>query len=412
MNIEKLMNRNFSLMIVGQIISLFGNAILRFSLSLYVLDMTGSAAAFGGILAISIIPTILLAPFGGILADRMSRKYIMLILDFLTAALIFIFSLFITQNIAIVWIGIVMIMLSIIQSFYQPAVQASIPLLASQDNLMKANGIVVQVNALANLLGPILGSILFTILPFVSLLWIAAGSFFFSAILECIMQIPYTKTTHTGSTLIIIKHDLKEGMHFITKQQPILWKLLFVLASLNLILSSFLTVGLPVISNITLSLPPAYYGVLQASIGIGSIIGSLFLPYFQKRYNIKRSYIFLILASICILPIAISLSLNTTVYIKYAIILIASVLTMAFAAVFNIYTQTFLQQQTPNHLLGKVSSFVTMIVMCSYPIGQSIYGALFDTFNHQIPLIVGIAAFLSLLISYLAKSNLKQLKNV
>lgn len=412
MNIEKLMNRNFSLMIVGQIISLFGNAILRFSLSLYVLDMTGSAAAFGGILAISIIPTILLAPFGGILADRMSRKYIMLILDFLTAALIFIFSLFATQDIAIVWIGVVMIVLSIIQSFYQPSVQASIPLLAAQDNLMKANGIVVQVNALANLLGPILGSVLFTILPFVSLLWIAAGSFFFSAILECIMQIPYTKTEHHASTFTIIKHDLKEGMHFITKEQPILWKLLFVLASLNLVLSSFLTVGLPVISNITLHLPPAYYGVLQAGIGIGSILGSLFLPYFQKRYNIKRSYLFLILASICILPIAISLSLSTTVYMKYAIILTASILSMAFAAIFNIYAQTFLQQQTPNHLLGKVSSFVTMIVMCSYPIGQSIYGALFDTFDHQIALIVGIAALLSLLISYLAKNNLNHLKNV
>lgn len=412
MNIEKLMNRNFSLMIVGQIISLFGNAILRFSLSLYVLDMTGSATAFGGILAISIIPTILLAPFGGILADRMSRKYIMLILDFLTAALIFIFSLFVTQDIAIVWIGVVMIVLSIIQSFYQPSVQASIPLLAAQDNLMKANGIVVQVNALANLLGPILGSVLFTILPFVSLLWIAAGSFFFSAILECIMQIPYTKTEHHASTFTIIKHDLKEGMHFITKEQPILWKLLFVLASLNLVLSSFLTVGLPVISNITLHLPPAYYGVLQAGIGIGSILGSLFLPYFQKRYNIKRSYLFLILASICILPIAISLSLSTTVYMKYAIILTASILSMAFAAIFNIYAQTFLQQQTPNHLLGKVSSFVTMIVMCSYPIGQSIYGALFDTFDHQIALIVGIAALLSLLISYLAKNNLNHLKNV
>lgn len=412
MNIEKLMNRNFSLMIVGQIISLFGNAILRFSLSLYVLDMTGSATAFGGILAISIIPTILLAPFGGILADRMSRKYIMLILDFLTAALIFIFSLFVTQDIAIVWIGVVMIVLSIIQSFYQPSVQASIPLLAAQDNLMKANGIVVQVNALANLLGPILGSVLFTILPFVSLLWIAAGSFFFSAILECIMQIPYTKTEHHASTFTIIKHDLKEGMHFITKEQPILWKLLFVLASLNLVLSSFLTVGLPVISNITLHLPPAYYGVLQAGIGIGSILGSLFLPYFQKRYNIKRSYLFLILASICILPIAISLSLSTTVYMKYAIILTASILSMSFAAIFNIYAQTFLQQQTPNHLLGKVSSFVTMIVMCSYPIGQSIYGALFDTFDHHIALIVGIAALLSLLISYLAKNNLNHLKNV
>ena len=72
----KAFNRNFILMIIGQIISLFGNAILRFSLSLYVLQVTGSASIFATILAVSILPTILLSPFGGILADRVSRRSI------------------------------------------------------------------------------------------------------------------------------------------------------------------------------------------------------------------------------------------------------------------------------------------------------------------------------------------------
>lgn len=69
-----LFQRNFTIMILGQIISLFGNAILRFSLSLYVLDMTGSAAVFGTILALSMIPTIVLSPFGGVLADRLPSR--------------------------------------------------------------------------------------------------------------------------------------------------------------------------------------------------------------------------------------------------------------------------------------------------------------------------------------------------
>ena len=69
-------NKNFTLLVIGQIISLFGNAMLRFSLSLYVLDTTGSASAFATILAISMIPTILLSPVGGVLADRMSRRHI------------------------------------------------------------------------------------------------------------------------------------------------------------------------------------------------------------------------------------------------------------------------------------------------------------------------------------------------
>ena len=85
---SRLFQRDFSIMILGQIISLFGNSILRFSLSLYVLDVTGSAAVFGTILAVSMIPTLVLSPFGGVLADRLPKQKIMAILDFVTAGMI------------------------------------------------------------------------------------------------------------------------------------------------------------------------------------------------------------------------------------------------------------------------------------------------------------------------------------
>lgn len=78
---EKLFNKNISLVLFGQGISLFANAILRFAISLYVLDITGSAAVYGIVLAISIIPMILLSPIGGIAADRLSKKNIMVALD-------------------------------------------------------------------------------------------------------------------------------------------------------------------------------------------------------------------------------------------------------------------------------------------------------------------------------------------
>lgn len=408
MNIQNLMNRNFTLMIVGQIISLFGNAILRFSLSLYVLDTTGSASAFGTILAVSLLPTILISPLGGMIADRFSRRHIMLLLDFLTSILIIGYSFFV-QDTGIVIIGIVMVLLSLIQSFYQPAVQSSIPLLTCEENLMKANGIVVQVNALANLLGPILGSLLYTILPFHWLLWISGSAFFISAILECIMQIPFVKSSSAMGLLKTARHDLTEGMHFILHDNPVLWKLLLVLAGLNLVLSSLLTVGLPVISNITLALPASFYGWLQAGMGIGSIVGSILIPLFSKRFSISNSHVFLMLASISLIPISLALLLPVSRYMSYALVLGASIIATAFATIFNIYTQTFLQRATPNHLLGKVSSFVTMIVMCSYPLGQSLYGVLFEVFSDQLFLIVGIAILLSLMISFMARTSLRRI---
>lgn len=74
---DKLFTRNFTFLILGQVSSLIGNYTLKFALSMYVLEQTGSASIFATLLAIAMLPTILLSPFGGILADRANRRNIM-----------------------------------------------------------------------------------------------------------------------------------------------------------------------------------------------------------------------------------------------------------------------------------------------------------------------------------------------
>ncbi len=90
---KKLFSKDFTLVVVGQIISLFGNAAVRFALPLYLLNLTGSSALYGAVMACAFIPSILLSPVGGIVADRVNKRNIMVTLDFFTAAVILIFSL-------------------------------------------------------------------------------------------------------------------------------------------------------------------------------------------------------------------------------------------------------------------------------------------------------------------------------
>ena len=80
--------RDFLLVVIGQIISLFGNAILRFALPLYLLRQTGSPALFGVVTACSFAPMVVLSMAGGVLADRVNKRNIMVGLDFSTAAII------------------------------------------------------------------------------------------------------------------------------------------------------------------------------------------------------------------------------------------------------------------------------------------------------------------------------------
>lgn len=403
--------RDFTLMVIGQIISLFGNSILRFALSLYILDVSGSATLFGSILAITMIPMLILSPVGGSLADRVNRRNIMVTLDFLTAGVCILFRFCMGSDQMILMIGIVMVILAIIQSFYQPSVQSSIPLLVDDKHLMRANGIVVQVSALANLVGPILGGVLYGICNLQFIVMISAAAFFMSAIMEIFIRIPFIPQITKGRAWHIMISDLKQALQFIRKDNPILFKILMIIALLDMCFSAFFMIGLPYIIKITLGLSSQLYGIAEGMMALGSIFSGLCIGFISNRFSFQKSYRFLIAGGIAILPIAVVLCLQVPPMISYVVILVSIFASLASIRCFNIFGQTYLQQKTPTAMLGKVSAFVTTICMCSTPIGQAIYGVIFDVFQNQVWIIVLLGIVIELMLGLLAKKSLKKLEN-
>jgi len=123
------------IIIIGQLISMFGNAIQRFAFSLYILELTGSAALFSLIISLAILPSIFLAPIGGAIADRMNKGRIMVALDFCCSIIMGGFAVFIYGNDnQILWVAILMFVLSTINSIYEPTVRASIPSVVSKEH--------------------------------------------------------------------------------------------------------------------------------------------------------------------------------------------------------------------------------------------------------------------------------------
>lgn len=268
---SKLWNRNFSMVVIGQIISLFGNAILRFALSLYVLDITGSAAAFGTITAASMIPIVLFSPIGGMLADRVNRRNIMAALDFITAALVFGFSFFITGIHGIPVIAVLMIALSVIQSIYTPSVQSSVPLLQREENIAKGNAFVNQVNMLANLLGPVLAGIIYGFAGAMPVILISAVCFLLSAVLELFIHIPFYKSRKKERIIEMVKGDFKESFRYISKEQPAILKVVGLIAMFNLFLVSLVTIGMPYIINVVLNMRAEYLGGAQGAMAAAGL---------------------------------------------------------------------------------------------------------------------------------------------
>lgn len=192
-------NKNFIIIVIGQIISLFGNAVQRFSMSLYLLELTGSTGAFARILAISTIPYIIFAPIAGRLSDRMNRKKIMVWLDFFCSILIGAYAFVLLRNNDNEFIaGTIMFILSVCYTLYGPAVTSSIPQIVEEDKLTSANGIINQVGSVVNFAGPILAGVLYGLLGIKVIVIINAVSFFVSAVMEMFLHIPDVRSTEAS----------------------------------------------------------------------------------------------------------------------------------------------------------------------------------------------------------------------
>ncbi len=184
-----LFTKNFILLVLGQVFSLFGNFILKLALSMYILELSGSAAIFAGIVSIATIPTILISPLGGILADRINRKYIMIALDNLTGISVLGVAIFLSEQNALIVISMLLLLLSLLGAFETPTVQACIPSMLTGDNITKGNAVINQVASLSYLLAPMLGGILYSMFSLKPLMYASTICFFVTAFLECFITL-------------------------------------------------------------------------------------------------------------------------------------------------------------------------------------------------------------------------------
>ena len=400
-------NRNFNLMIIGQIISIFGSAILRFALSTYILDTTGRADLFAALLAVSTIPGIILTPIGGVIADRFNRRNLMVIFDFINSGIVFAFLLTILfADATIVTIGFLMVVLFIISAMYQPSVQASIPSLVKEDQLAQANGLVNGINALSNFMAPALGGVLYGIIGLQSIVVISAVAFLFSAIMEIFIHIPFVKPEQSGSFLSVAKDDMKKGFQYAVKENKYILKAVGLAAGLNLFLSPFFIVGAPYILRITMESTDMMYGIGLAAIQLSSIIGAIMIGVVAKKLKISNLYILLIIAAILFIPIVVAVMPNvlaTGYWPSFTLFMLGSVPILMLMTIVSIYVITVVQQETPNHLLGKVMAIILTISQCAAPIGQLVYGSLFETFSMEVYIPAIGAAVFTFILGVIAK---------
>ena len=377
---EKLFTKNFTLLILGQLTSLFGNFILKLALSMYVLEVTGSAAIFAGILSAATIPTILLSPLGGILADRADRRNIMVALDALTGVSVLCAALFLSENNAIAVISTLLIILSILGAFETPTVQACIPTMLQGDNIMKGNAVVNQVASLSYLIAPMLGGVLYAMLGLKPVMYASVVCFFITALFECFIKLSYQRIQNQGGVLQIVKQDFLSSMQYITKEQTSISKMLLLTALSRFFVMGITIVGLPFLVRTVLGFNPKYYGAAESALAVATILGSIAAGVLAEKLKIHKLSVLLASLGIFIVPAGIVFLLPVSAIMKYVVMIVSFCGMQAVISIFSIFAVSLIQQRTPNHFIGKVMAYTSTVTLCVQPIGQIVYGFLFDRF--------------------------------
>lgn len=407
---EKLFTRNFTLLILGQVSSLTGNYTLKFALSMYVLEQTGSASIFAGMLSAALLPTVLLSPFGGILADRANRKHIMVALDALSGLSVLAAGLLLPLGRELWVIGALLVLLSVLAAFESPTVQACVPQMVSPQNLVQGNAVVSQVSAVTSLVTPFLGSLFYTAFGIGPVFAAAVVCFWLTALLECMIHLEYQKPPRTAGIGTIVREDLALSAHFLRREQPDILKLLLLAALAGMFVSGTAVVGFPYLVRTVLGLSATYYGAAESAMGAAAILGSLCAGLLGKKLRVRDMAAIFLSFGLSLFPIGLSFLLPVGRMARYGVLLFFFCVCQLGVCIFSTYAITLIQQRTPEQLMGKVMSCVFTLSMCAQPVGQVVYGALFDCFSDSVYWVLIPTGMLICLIAVASRGFLKRME--
>ena len=373
--------KDFTLFTLGKLVSLLGSNMQQFALSLYVLDLTGSATVFASILSIIIIPRLIFSPFAGVFGDWFDRKKSIVLLDMLNALIIGIYALiFISRgSLNVTLIYILVILLEITEIFFHSSMAAVLPSIVDKEDLLEANSINSLVMNIGNLLAPIIAALIYGSFGMKLILIVNSISFLLSAISEMFINIPKNHKIPEKISIKIFKEDLIGGTRLL-RENKLVATIISSGSILNFCVSPLASIGLVFIIKEILKTSDFKFGLFQMVLSSSFIVAPLIGGKHIKKIKIgKLLYMSFISIAITVLIMAmIPLHFFSSNLIPYILLLITSFFIGLFATFANIALSTLFSEIVPLDLMGRVSTIMSLAMTVLIPIGQMIFGYLYD----------------------------------
>lgn len=388
--------RNFWLYTMGMLVSFIGSGVQDIALPLFILDLTGSGKAMGTFMIITMVPRIILAPLAGAVGDRVNRKLIMVWMDFGRGCVILILAFLAARSvISIPVLLMAQFFVSIMNTLFVPATIAMLPDIVREEDLLRANSIVDAVANFSDIVGPILGGIIYALGGIQAAFLVNGISFLGSGVSE--LFITYHQKTRKFEKIQEILFDLKEGINFIRTHRGLSILLLFALMT-NTLLAPLFVVLIPYALRVTIKFSAGQYGLLQTAVVVGALIGNIVIATLLAQSKIekllKRGFIVqagvMFIFAVLIFPE----SIEAFGYASWALFFVMF-FTFALRGITGSFVSTPVmvgfQKLIPTELRARVFSFMNVITMGVVPIGYGVMGILLDVASvHMIAITVVI----------------------
>ncbi len=395
MNLKLMKQKDFSLLILGKLVSLVGSNMQQFALSLYVLALTGSATIFASILSISILPRLILSPVAGVFGDWFDRKKTIVLLDFLNSIIIGVFAVIyiINGSISISMIYVLVILLEITEIFFHSAMSAVMPSIVKKEELLEANSLNSLVMNIGNILSPVLAAFIYGAFGMKIILIVNSISFLLSAISEMFINIPKNHKTPEKINIKSFKTDLMEGINII-KNNRLISTMIGLGTIINFSAAPLFGIGLIYIIKEVLKVNDIQFGIFQMVLSASMLVAPILCGGIIKKIKIGRlTYSSFIIVAILVLIMAIFPSnfiLNSfnTNMVSYIGLLVVSFIIGVVVTVANIAIGTLFNQIVPLELMGRTSTVFNLAVTVFIPVGQMIFGFLYDIIIPSVVVII------------------------
>ena len=151
------------------------------------------------------------------------------------------------------------------------------------------------------------------------------------------------------------------------------------------------------------------YGFAEGALAAGGLVGGIGAGVFANKLAIQKSGNLVIACAACVFPIGIALILFSSGIINYIVITVCCFVIMVFSTIFTVQMMAFIQAETPQNLIGKVIAVILTVSMCAQPLGNALYGILFEICKGLEYIVVLFAGVVSLMIAIGTRNIFKKL---